>query len=170
MSAIETFFSRALALECEAVNRYGEFEAWFSDRSLATLAARCRSLATAHLERCSEFGGEHARDPGTPAWIGQEAREVFYQLAGPRQVLEVALDAELEALRYYERISAEPGDGEPRLRAAILAQSAMRCVGEVVAAIDEVSPVDWEAVISLGGGPGLALGAERRVRAASRAG
>ena len=168
MSALDTFLSRALAMECEAFNRYREFEAWFSDRSLPELAARCRSLATAHRERCAELGGSSANDPSAEEWMPPEARDLFYEMAGPRQLLEVALDAELAALRCYEGAAAGR-DAEAQPRAAMLAGNAMRCVGEVVAAIDAVSPVDWEAVISLGGGPGLALGAERRLRAAALA-
>ena len=168
MSAIDSFLSRALAMEREAFSRYSEFEAWFSDRTLPELAARCRTLATEHRERYAELSGGSANDASAVAWIAPEARELFYEMASPRQLLEVALDAELEALRYYEGIAAS-SDSRVRTCAEILAGNAVRYVGEVVAAIDAVSPVDWETVISLGGGPGLALGAERRLRAATHA-
>ena len=168
MSALDTFLSRALARECEAFNRYREFEAWFSDRSLPELASRCRSLATGHREKYAELGGGSANDPSAAEWIAPEARELFYEMASPRQLLEVALDAELEALRFYEGAAAGD-DSHVRTCAEILAGNAVHSVGAVVAAIDAVSPVDWEAVIALGGGPGLALGAERRLRAAALA-
>ena len=162
-------------MEREAANRYREFEDWYLDRHLHELAARCRRLALAHRERCAELAEAKDASEGAEsgamrfAWIhGDEAApdagEAFYRLAGPRQLLEVALDAELNALRLYERASENPADPTMKAHALLLAANAMRCVGQVVAAIDDASPVDWEAVMAGGGGPSLALGAERRLR------
>ena len=177
MDTTDTFRSQALALEREAANRYREFEGWFIDRHLHDLAGRCRKLGVAHRERCAELveandvieGGEFRTV--MHAWLedGAEvgAGEVFYSLAGPRQLLEVALDGELAALRFYEGVCGMPPSPAIQAGAMSLAATAMRCVGQVVAAIDEVTPVDWEAVIENGGGPALALGAERRLRASA---
>jgi rubrerythrin len=174
MDTTEAFRTRALAMEREAANRYREYEGWFGDRHLQGLAARCRKLAVVHRERCTELvdakdvieGGEfeaprHAWIDGGSAQPG--AGDVFYRLAGPRQLLEVALDAELVALRFYEAASQRPADASTLAYALSLASNGMRCVGEVVAGIDEVSSVDWESVLAGGGGPALALGAERRL-------
>ena len=162
MAVTDMFRPQALSLEREAATRYREFEGWFAEHNLPEFAARCRKLSVTHGERCLELAD--ASDLAEGAVPTEPA--IFYQLAGPRQLLEVALDAELEALRLYQHVCEDTADLVMHAHATTLAENALRCVGQIVAAIDEVGPVDWESVIASGGGPGLALGAERRLRSA----
>lgn len=112
IQTVEEFYAHALAIERQAAERYGEFAAWFADRGEEVLAGMCRNLAqtendhllelvraSAHLELPALCAGEHH-------WLSTEspetvAREMFYRVARPRHLLEVALHAEANALAFY---------------------------------------------------------------------
>ena len=131
----------AMKMESDAIERYRELEAWFTDRNYDELASLCARLAVWHRDVYVRVGGEEsdvARGAGVP-WVSGEAkarpREFMWRLATPAQLLELALKAE-----HSEECSA-------KLRAA------MRKLG----------PVNWEAALESGAPPSLALGGDRRL-------
>ena len=136
----------ALDAERAAIDRYRELEEWFDERGLADLASLCAGLSGRHQRIRARLAGsdmsaapenERASAPWVRGKVGERAREFLYRVASPRDLLEMALAAE--------------SDGQ--------------CVSQLEAAIRLLGPVDWEASIESGTGPGLALGADRRIRA-----
>ena len=163
----------ALAFEREASDRYREFEAWFVEHGLTQLGALCARFASQHGEdgmRIAAAGTsvadariEAARQP----WIGaktDDRGELFYGLATARQLIEIALAAETAAARGFDDAAHSLADAESRDLAATLGASSRHCAGELAVAMGAASPPDWETLIAEGGGPCLALGAERRLR------
>src|SRR5258708_27747985 len=91
----------ALAFEREAAERYGEFAAWFAERSRGDLAELCASLAGSHRELCLEIGEPTgavtvvAIDAARQSWIAQGSPqprpiEVFYRLSGARELIAIS--------------------------------------------------------------------------------
>ena len=166
----------AAAFEREASDRYREFEAWFAENGLTELGALCGRLAMAHREdgdrvgaagaRLAEAQVEAARHPWIGATTSDADCELFYGLANARQLIEIALAEETAAARGFDDVARESPDARARDLAAALGASSRRCASELAIAIDAASPPDWETLIAGGGGPCLALGAERRLRRA----
>ena len=137
----------ALALECEAINRYRELEEWFADRGLDELAALCARLATWHRDSYTRLTGTEQRIPietlqaAAVPWVSSRgrdprARDFLHRVASAKQLLEMALAGE----------------------------TSEQCAVYLRAAIGKVGPVNWEAAIDSGEGPCVALGVERRLR------
>ena len=131
----------AMNMECEAIHRYRELEAWFTDRNLDELASLCARLATWHRDAYMRLAGTEKLMPvdavkaSVVPWIEQRApKEFMWRLASPAQLLELALEAE----------------------------HSEECAAKVRAALGKLGPVDWEAALEAGAVPGLALGADRR--------
>ena len=112
---IEEFYAHALAIEHEAAERYTEFEGWFRDRGEDVLAGLCGNMARmegAHFRELveasrhlrlpaigsAEYGWLEAGSPEAPA------REFFYRVALPRHLLQIALQAEMNAAAFFERV------------------------------------------------------------------
>jgi hypothetical protein len=133
----------SMTLECEAIHRYRELEAWFTDRNFDELAGLCARLATWHREAYMRIAGTdelisvEALKASAVPWVGNgmKSREFMWRLATPIQLLELALDA-------------EPSE---------------ECAVKIRAAINKLGPVNWESAIEAGAAPCLALGAERRI-------
>lgn len=126
IGSVEEFYAHALAIEHEAVERYNEFKAWFEDRSEDVLAGLCRNLAeleARHLrdvERACVGLALPPIDASRYRWLEggspeAPARELFYRVAEPRHLLEIALDAERKALSFFEWV--ERTASEPHVRA-----------------------------------------------------
>jgi rubrerythrin len=127
IATIEEFYAHALAIEREAVARYREFEAWYADRGEEALSRLCAGLARVESEHeaaltrgCAALAlpglepGEHCwLDAGSPE---APAREFFYRVVTPRQLLEIALRAEMAARDFFER--AAQGETLPEIREA----------------------------------------------------
>ena len=135
-----------LARHCEAIDRYRELEAWFTDRNLDDLAGLCARLATWHRDAYMRIAGTERLMPldaircAAVPWVeagkgGARSREFLWRLASPVQLLELALDSE---------------DSE-------------ECAAKLRAALGKLGPVDWEMALDTGAGPSLALGADRRI-------
>ena len=165
----------ALAFEHEACDRYAEFETWFAERGRAELAALCASLAKCHRDLCLRFeeaGGAAATaaiDAARRSWIQQgepqpRPVEFFYRVAGGRQLIEIAMAEETGAALRFEAMARESGEGLTHRLAAELGAKSRECAERLSAAIETAMPPDWEEMIASGGGPCLALGAERRLR------
>ena len=119
---LQELYAHALAMEREAAHRYAEFEEWFRDRDEPVLAGLCATLARAerrHLEQLREASARldvPSIDAAGYRWLETGspepgARELFYRVAQPHHLLEIALQAETRALLFYEwvaRTAAEP--------------------------------------------------------------
>jgi hypothetical protein len=133
----------AMKMECEAIERYRELEAWFTDRNYDDLASLCARLAVWHRDVYVRIGGQegniaadttHATVPWVARDRGAKPYEFLWRLASPAQLLELALKAE----------------------------HSEACVAKLRAAIRKIGPVNWEAALESGAAPSLALGGERR--------
>ena len=173
--AFEEFRLPALAFEREAADRYREFETWFADHGHADFAAMCARFGKLHRDEYHELAeassviAASAINAARRPWIRQAASqrrtdEFFYRLAGARQLLEIALAEESEAVRFFEQTALEASDEASRRLASDFAAASRECACSLAAAVEHTVPVDWEQLIAAGGGPSLALGAERRLR------
>jgi hypothetical protein len=132
-----------LATECEAIERYRELEAWFTDRNYDDLAGLCARLATWHRDAYTNIAGTEKLMPidalraSAVPWVGLGERplEFLWRVATPIQLLELALE--------YEKSE--------------------ECAAKLRAAIGRLGPVNWEGAVDSGAAPCLALGADRRL-------
>jgi ferritin-like protein len=94
--------------------------------------------------------------------------EVVFRLATPRELLEIALKAERGAKRFFEWVAGTTANGEIHALAEEMASEEAEHVQWVSRAMEYVRAdgIDWESLLAAGGGPGLALGGERRLRKA----
>lgn len=143
---VEEFYALALVIEREAAERYREFETWFFERGEEVLAGLCRNLAqmeNAHfleLVRASRhlnlppFPDDYrGLEAGSPEAI---AREVFYRVAEPRHLLEVALHAECNALAFFEWVERTTSDESVRALARGMAAEEQQHVEWVQKALE----------------------------------
>jgi rubrerythrin len=175
--SVEEFFAHAIAIEFEAAARYREFEGYFTDRGEAVLAGLCGNLA--HFEeehfdellRRSQGLSLPKLSPEQYRWINarspeEPSRELFYEVATARQLLQVALRAERDARRFFEYVAGTTTSPEVQAMAEEMAREEDDHVRWVSKAMEYLPQdgVDWERLLAAGGGPGLALGEERRLR------
>lgn len=120
---VEEFYAHALAIEREAAERYSEFEAYFRDRGEEVLAGLCANVGRMEGEHFRELvaASRHlqlpAIDPGAYQWLEAgspeaPAREFFYRVAGPRHLLEVALQGELNAFAFFQHVAVTSDNAE----------------------------------------------------------
>ena len=120
------FMSRAYAMELEAAERYAQFAEQMDGHNNRAVAELFRALAAVeglHAKRIRE----EMRWPSLPvlppayAWEGPEAPETppfdaVHYLMQPYHALEIALDCELRAQRYFETIASS--DAPAQVQAA----------------------------------------------------
>jgi rubrerythrin len=179
IGSVEEFYAHALAIEREAAKCYRRFQEHFADRGEEVLAGLCGNLA--HFEedhhrllveragklKLPELPPERYRwlESGSP-----EAAdcEVVFRLATPRELFEIALKAERGAKRFFEWVAGTTANGEIHALAEEMASEEAEHVQWVTRAMEYVRAdgIDWESLLAAGGGPGLALGGERRLRKA----
>jgi rubrerythrin len=177
IGSVGEFYAHALAIEREAAKCYRRFQEHFADRGEEVLAGLCGNLA--HFEedhhrllveragklKLPELPPERYRwlESGSP-----EAAdcEVVFRLATPRELLEIALKAERGAKRFFEWVAGTTANGEIHALAEEMASEEAEHVQWVTRAMEYVRAdgIDWESLLAAGGGPGLALGGERRLR------
>jgi rubrerythrin len=137
--SIEEFYAHAIDIEREAVQRYSEFEEWFRERGEEALAGLCSTLARmeiAHFRILVEASRHLALPPiaaGQHAWLNASspeapARELFYRVAAPRHLLELALQAENAALAFFNRVANTSADDGVRQLALEMAAEEMEHV------------------------------------------
>lgn len=113
---VEEFYAHALAIEHEAAERYAEFEAYYRGRGEEVLAGLCANIGRLEGEHFRELvaASRHlqlpAIDPGAYKWLEAispeaPARELFYRVAGPAHLLEVALQGELNAFAFFQHVA-----------------------------------------------------------------
>jgi rubrerythrin len=177
IGSVEEFYAHALAIEREAAKCYREFQDHFADRGEEVLAGLCGNLA--HFEsdhyqllverakglKLPELPPEryHWLDKGSPEAVDCS---LVFNIATPRQLLEIALKAERNAKRFFEWVAGTTAHGEIHALAEEMAREEAEHVQWVTRALEYVRAdgVDWDSLLAAGGGPGLALGGERRLR------
>ena len=160
IKGVEEFYAHAIAIEREAMERYAEFEAWFRDRGEEVLAGLCANIARMEAGHLRELvatcrgmrlptiaAGEHTwLDVGSPE---APARELFYRVAQPRHLLEIALQAECNALSYFEWVARDTTDPSVRALAEELAGEEREHVRWATQAL-EYHPsgrINWEGAL-----------------------
>ena len=141
---IPAFYAHALAIENEAVRRYREFEAYFGGRGEEILASLCRNLAQHEEEHLGQLMGECREmalprlDPLSHGWLSRVAgtAEDFYRIVSPRQLLNIALASECEALGFFEWVALTTPDPGVRSLAEAMARDEMDHVRWVRDAIE----------------------------------
>lgn len=174
---LEEFVAHALAIEFEAARTLRDLEAAFRERGedeLGSLCAKLAALEQEHYERLearSRGLALPAVDYRLYAWLESHdaetcPRDMVFHIASPRALLEIALKAEERAVDMFQRAAAVAKDAGVRELAAQLAQDELEHVSWVHDALRRTPRdfMDWEALLAEGAGPGLALGAERRLR------
>ncbi len=166
IESLEQFYAHALAIEREAAERYVEFENWFHDRDEEVLAGMCRELARHELEHFQRLAtlAQGLDLPPIPAdryhWIDEgapeaPAHELFYRVATPRQLLEVALAGERHARAFFEWVARTAGNERVRRAAVELAEEEREHARWVRQAMQYREPhADWEKLLARGIGPG----------------
>lgn len=146
IETVEEFYVHALAIEREAAERYAEFAAHFEARGEEVLAGLCRNLAAAEREHFEEIAraSAHMTLPAIATthyrWLEcgapeTPARDLLYRIATPRQLLEIALAAELRARAFFVSVARTARPLEVRQLASIMAAEEVehvRWVGEAL--------------------------------------
>lgn len=177
IATIEEFYAHAIAIEHEAACRYREFQAHFADRGEDVLAGLCRNLARFEQDHYEDLlarsrdlvlpaiAPERYKwlDAGTPETL---SREMVYRVATPRQLLQIALRAERDARRFFTYVAGTTASAQVQALAEEMAREEDEHVRWVSRALEYLPAegVDWGKLLEAGGGPGLALGEERRFR------
>ncbi len=177
IGSVEEFYAHAIAIEREASKCYREFQEHFADRGEEVLAGLCGNLA--HFEEDHyRLLIDRAKSLALPDLPPERYRwmescppenadhDLVYRMASPRQLLEIALKAERSARRFFEWVAGTTANAEIHALAEEMAREEAEHVQWVTRALEYVRSdgVDWESLLAAGGGPGLALGAERRLR------
>jgi len=177
IGSIEEFYAHAIAIERESSSCYREFQGHFADHGEDVLAGLCANLARFEedhhrllLERSATLRLPEL-PPGRYRWLESGPPEcadhdLVFRVATPRQLLEIALKAERGARRFFEWVSGTTASEEVRVLADEMAREEAEHVQWVSRALEYVRAdgVDWDGLLAAGGGPGLALGGERRLR------
>lgn len=132
IDSVERFYAHAIAIERQAAERYTEFISYFGDRGEDVLAGLCRNLAELEREHLGQLlrASAHLQLPAIASnefqWLESgspeaAAREFFYHVANPRQLLEVALHAEMCACDFFEWVARTTGDAQVRSLARVMA-------------------------------------------------
>lgn len=167
IDSIELFYAHAIAIEREASERYAEFAEWFADRDEEVLAGLCRGLERLerdHMQMLRGASGALQLPPVAETryhWLDASspeapARELFYRIASTRQLLEVALQAECDARRFFAWVARTSRETAVRRLARQMAREEGEHVCWVRQALEyrEATP-DWERLIAEGAGPGV---------------
>ena len=131
---VEEFYAHALAIEREAGERYTEFASWFDAKGEDVLAGLCRNLA--HMEHAHYLelsrASAHLRLPDILEegyhWLGDFSPELvlhedFMRAAGPRELLSMALNAEMRAVDFFDWVvRTTPDEGVRALARGMAAE------------------------------------------------
>lgn len=167
IATVEEFYAHALAIEREAADRYTEFADFFGARGDDVLEGLCRSLARLESEHHAELArvSEHLTLPaiGADAYRWLEggspevaAREALYRIASPRDLLAIALQAEIRARDFFRWIAASATSITVRQFASVMALEEEEHVSWVRQALEyrTTTAADWDALLKQGVGPG----------------
>jgi rubrerythrin len=177
IGTVEEFYAHALAIEREAATCWRRFQEHFADRGEEVLAGLAGNLARFEEDHHALLveRSRKLRLPDLPPeryrWLESGPPEsadcdLVFRLATPRELLEIALKAERNAKRFFEWVAHTTAHGEIHELAEEMAREEAEHVQWVTRAMEYVRAdgVDWDSLLAAGGGPGLALGGERRLR------
>lgn len=166
IATVEEFYAHALCIEREAADRYAEFEQYFAGQGEDVLSRLCRNLAAAERQHFEELarGCESLSLPAIAAadyrWLEAgapetAARELLYRVATARQLLEIALAAELRARAFFVWVAQTAPSHEIRELASIMAAEEVEHVQWVRKALKyhACEGPDWEKLLAEGIGP-----------------
>ena len=133
IDSLELFYAHALAIEHEAMQRYDEFHVHFDGRGEEVLAGLCATMAREERRHYAQLlrTTQDLELPDINAvryqWIGgtspeAPAAELFYRVATPMQLLEVALAGEVAARRFFRWVTRTSRDPSVRNAARLLAR------------------------------------------------
>jgi rubrerythrin len=124
--------SRAYTMELEATERYAQFAEQLdthNNREVAALFRKLSQVEALHAKRILEEMGWPSLPVVPPAfaWDGPEGPETapfdsMHYLMQPWHALEIALQCEVHAQEYFERIAASKAPRRVRAAAAEMAQ------------------------------------------------
>ena len=170
IATVEVFYAHALAIEREAADRYAEFDEYFAGRGEVVLSGLCRNLASAEQQHFEELARacDHLTLPAIAAadyrWLETgppetAARELLYRVVTPRQLLEIALAAEVRARGFFAWVAGTAASLEVRSLAKLMAAEEAEHGRWVRHALEYHAPgrLDWEKLLAEGIGPGTAL-------------
>jgi hypothetical protein len=173
----ETFVGHALAVERELADLFATLEKSFDDLGESDLTRLCGELAALHIRQLDQLlgtasGAELPEPESMPlrerAGIALPVPTAAYCLCvtRSRHLLAFALGIEDGARRFYQGVANDIDDDTLMAHALTFAVSGNDRVQRISLAIEktQANDVDWESLLADGGGPGLALGAERRLR------
>lgn len=156
ISSVEEFYSHALAIEREAMERYQEFDHYFRGRGEEVLAGLCANLARLEGDHLRELieASAHLQLPVIDAsgycWIEAHSpeapvREVFYRIATPRHLLDAALQAETRAFEFFDAVTRATPDPQVRALASEMAAEEMQHIDWVRKALEyhPYTPQEW---------------------------
>jgi len=152
LKSLEAFYACALAIEREAADRYAQFAEYFAGRGEAMLAALCSMLARMEADHFAQLarGAEGLALPGVDlADYGAEAeppceasaRDLFYRIRDPSQLLELELEGELRAQRFFARAAQTAQDDQVRALAREMAAEEDRHIRWVSQALTMQRPL-----------------------------
>jgi hemerythrin-like domain-containing protein/rubrerythrin len=154
-------YAHAIAIEREAVERYGEFATRMGDLGNDQVAGLFTALArmeAGHLDTLQA----HAREITLPvidatqyAWLDSGppetmGRELVYRMMGPREALAIALAGEQRAHAFFLRVQRLAQDPALRTLAQEMAfdeSNHVELIERALARIPEAAP-DWNALLS----------------------
>jgi rubrerythrin len=173
VDSLETFFAHALAIEREAARAYAFLESHFESKGEEVLAGLCRTLANAEREDFERLvlaseGLVLPRIRGERyAWLDAGAPEsavhaVLDRVATPRQLLDLALEGENNARRFFRSVARQSSNEAVRSLARRLAAEEAQHARWVREALDYDEPAaDWQRRLA------RSLAASARTRADS---
>jgi hypothetical protein len=149
-------FARDVELETQRV--LADIHECLSERGEQVLASFLRD----HASTASDL------PPEEPP-LGRARYRLVFAIPDSRRLLEVALGAKSRAWALFEDAARGARDPEVRALAAALSGVEAAQVRRLAQALGSIAPASgWEALLEQGAAPGLALGAERRLRRGPR--
>ena len=146
LDTLASFYAHALAIEREAMERYREFATYFAGRQEAVLSAICSMLARMEAQHHAEL--LHACegmdlpevDAAAYGWSRENPAEgapaaQSYRVQDPQQLLEMALEGEIRAQRFFAWVAQTTSDPTVHALAETMAREEARHIQWVTDAI-----------------------------------
>ena len=130
--SVPEFYAHALAIERDAAARYAEMEQWLRRHGAPDCADLCAILQRAEADHFAQLREVSAGLPipelpaGTYKWLGATSpegipRERFEGAVSVRAILELALQGECEAAKFFDHVARTSPDFNVRMLARDMA-------------------------------------------------